>query len=117
VPSRDSFSDDSDGKGEAPSWSSSFNLAKLGGIAGRVTDRLQQISAEDVGSVLGIDQKFTQREVRFLQSIVSGEGLSHHMEDKYYQGMGLCCGFTALPGQELTPLEEMEISEIEEALR
>ena len=114
---RDSFSDNTDGKGETPSFGSSFKLAELGNIAGRVTDRLKKISAEDIGSMVGIDKKFTQREVRFLQSIMSGEGLSHHMEDKYYQGMGLCCGYAALPGQELTLLEEIEITEIETALQ
>ena len=54
--------------------------------------------------------------MKFTQSIVSGEGLSHHMEGKYYQGMGMCCGFVALAGQELKPLEELEIEEIEEAI-
>jgi hypothetical protein len=32
------------------------------------------------------------------------------MEDKYYQGMGMCCGFAALPGQELMTLEEFNAS-------
>lgn len=96
--------------------SSSFNFAKLGSIAGKVTGRLQKLSADDIASVVGIDKRFTQREMKFMQSIVSGEGLSHHMEDKYYQGMRMCCGFAALPGQELKPLEELEISEIEEAI-
>ena len=94
-------------------------MAKLGKIAEKVTGRLQRISAEDIGSIVGIDKQFTQREVKFLQSIFSGEGLSHHMEDKYYQGIGLCCGFAALPGEELKPLEELEkmkLEEIEEAL-
>ena len=104
---------------EEKSSSSSFNLAKLGNIAEKVTGRLQRISAEDIGSIVGIDKQFTQREVKFLQSIFSGEGLSHHMEDKYYQGIGLCCGFAALPGEELKPLEELEkmkLEDIEEAL-
>eukprot|EP00578_Thalassiosira_sp_NH16_P021655 CAMPEP_0181086980 /NCGR_PEP_ID=MMETSP1071-20121207/6035_1 /TAXON_ID=35127 /ORGANISM="Thalassiosira sp., Strain NH16" /LENGTH=919 /DNA_ID=CAMNT_0023168851 /DNA_START=45 /DNA_END=2804 /DNA_ORIENTATION=- len=99
--------------------SSSFNLAKLGNIAKDVTGRLKQLSAEDVASVVGIDKSFTQREMKFFQSIFSGAGLSHHMEDKYYQGMGMTCGFAALAGQELVALEElekMEIGEIEEAI-
>ena len=90
--------------------SSRFNLAKLGNIAGKVSGRLQQLSAEDVASIVGIDKQFTRREMKFIQSIFSGEGLSHHMEDKYYQGMGMCCGFAALPGQELIPLEEYALS-------
>ena len=51
---------------------------------------------------------------RFTQSIVSGEGLSHHMEDKYYQKMGMCYGFVAMTGQELKLLEKLEVSEISE---
>ena len=87
---------------------SPFNLAKLGNIAGKVTGRLQQLSAEDLASIVGIDKQFTRREMKFIQSLLSGEGLSHHMEDKYYQGMGMCCGFAALPGQELMPLGEFK---------
>jgi len=99
--------------------SSPFNLAKLGNMAEKVTGRLQQMSAEDLGSMVGIDKSFTQREMKFLKSIFSGDGLSHHMEDKYYQGMGMCSGFAALAGQELTPLEDLEnmdIGVIEEAI-
>lgn len=91
---------------------SPFNFSKLGNIAGKVTGRLQQLSAEDVASIVGIDKQFTRREIKFIQSILSGEGLSHHMEDKYYQGMGMCCGFAALPGQELMPLEEFHASSV-----
>lgn len=36
------------------------------------------------------------------------------MEDKYYQGMGMCCGYAALVGQELKPLEELDKTEIAE---
>ncbi|KAL7540939.1 hypothetical protein ACHAXR_010488 [Thalassiosira sp. AJA248-18] len=112
------FQEGKDQEGEESS-SSSFNLAKLGNIAGKVTGRLQQLSAEDLGSMVGIDKRFTQREVKFLQSIFTGEGFSHHMEDKYYQGMGMCCGFAALAGQPLVTLEElekMEVKDIEEAI-
>ena len=52
------------------------------------------------------DRGFAQREMKLLQSIFSGEGLSHHMEDKYYQGMGMCAGFAAFAGSELVTLEE-----------
>jgi hypothetical protein len=52
------------------------------------------------------DRGFAQREMKLLQSIFSGEGLSHHMEDRYYQGMGMCAGFAAFAGSELVTLEE-----------
>jgi hypothetical protein len=96
-----------------------FSFSKLGNMAEKVTGRLQKLNVEDVASIVGIDKKFTQREMKFLQSIFSGEGLAHHMEDKYYQGMGMCCGYAALAGQELRPLAELEamdVAEIEEAI-
>jgi len=114
-----SFQDGGEDSVEEEDKSSPFNLAKLGNIAEKVTGRLQQISVDDIASIAGIDKQFTQREVKFLKSIFSGEGLSHHMEDKYYQGMGLCSGFAAIPGQELTPFDELEnvkLDDIEEAL-
>lgn len=100
--------------------SSPFNFAKLGNMAKDVTCRVQQLSAEDVGSVGGIDKRFTQCEMRVFQSIFSEEGLSNHTEDSYYQGMGMCAGFAALPGVDLTSLEElenMEIGDIKNAIR
>ena len=44
---------------------------------------------------------FAQREMNLLTSIFSGEGLSHHMEDQYYLGMGRCAGYAAIAGSEL----------------
>lgn len=95
--------DDDDGN-----ETSSFSLARLGNITEKVTGRLQKITAEDITSLVGIDKNFPQREVKVFQSIFSGQGLSHHMEDKYYQGMGMCCGFVALPEQELMSLEKLQ---------
>jgi len=111
---RDSLQqDESDEENEE---SSTFNLAKLGNIAEKVTGRLQNLSAEDVASAVGIDKRFTQREMKVMQSIVTGEGLTHHLEDKYYQGMGMSAGFVAMVGQELTPLDELGQRDIEEII-
>lgn len=100
---------------------SSFSIAKLTEMTEKVTGRLQKITADDITSLVGIDKNFSQREMKFLQSIFSGRGLAHHMEDKYYQGMGMCSGFVALPEQELISLDELEkdsnaMAEIEEIL-
>jgi len=98
---------------------SMFNFNKWGDIAGKVTGRLQKMTAEDVASLIGVDKRFTQREMKVFQSIFSGAGVSHHMEDKYYQGMGMCCGYAALVGQELKPLDELDkadMAEIQEAM-
>ena len=106
-------------QGNEDEGDNAFSFSKLGNMAEKVTGRLQKINFEDITSIVGIDKKFTQREMKFLQSIFSGEGLSHHLEDKYYQGMGMCCGYAALAGQPLTPLEELEemnVAQIEEAI-
>lgn len=58
-----------------------------------------------------VDKAFAQREMKLLSSIFSGEGLSHHMEDKYYQSMGMCAGFAAFVGSELVPLEKAKRTE------
>ena len=49
---------------------------------------------------------FAQREMNLLTSIFSGEGLSHHIEDQYYLGMGKCAGFAAFAGSELVSTRE-----------
>ena len=54
------------------------------------------------------DRGFTEWEMKLLQSIFSGEGLSHHMEDKYSQGKGKYARFAAFTGSELVTLEEFK---------
>lgn len=49
---------------------------------------------------------FAQREMNLLTSIFSGEGLSHHMEDQYYLGMGKCADVAAFAGSELVSTRE-----------
>lgn len=51
--------------------------------------------------IIGIDQKFVQRESKIIQSIFSGDAISHHMEDQYYMAMGRACGFEARLGEEI----------------
>jgi hypothetical protein len=70
-------------------------------LATKIGDRMQSISPTDLTSVLGIDKKFTEREVRMIQSIMEGKALAHHMEDEYYAAMGRACGFIARVGEEL----------------
>jgi hypothetical protein len=51
--------------------------------------------------IVGIDQKFVQRESKIIQSIFNGDAISHHMEDQYYMAMGRACGFEARVGEEI----------------
>jgi Lipase (class 3) len=70
-------------------------------FATKVTDRLQTASVGDVASIVGIDQKFAEREIRMIQSLGSGVALNHHMEDSYYSSLGRASGFVARVGEEL----------------
>lgn len=102
---------------------------KIGILAGRVTDRMKTIKAEDLASIVGIDKSWTNREIRLIQSLFAGEAIQHHLEDKYYagrfclaafvccvsqnhlytilflnQGMGRASGFVTVVGEEITEL-------------
>lgn len=72
-------------------------------FASKVTNRLQAASATDIASIIGVDKKFSQREMKMIQSIAKGEALAHHMEDEYYVALGRACGFLARVGE----LEEL----------
>lgn len=74
---------------------------RMSTVAGRVTERMKQVKASDIASLVGIDQRFTDREFRLIQSLLEGKALTHHLEDEYYAGMGLACGFQARVGEEL----------------
>ena len=75
--------------------------ARLQMFASKVSDRLQTASIADVASLVGIDQKFAERELRIIQSLGSGDALNHHMEDSYYASVGRACGFLARVGEDL----------------
>lgn len=73
-----------------------------------VKGRLETFSASDLASVVGIDQQFVARESKIIQSVMSGEALSHHMEDQYYSAMGRASGFVALVGEEIEKIDVQE---------
>lgn len=81
--------------------------SKVGSAAGKMTDRLSKVSGADITSVIGIDKEFTDREVNMVKSVMSGEAISNHMEDKYYGGMGRAAGFVAKVGEEIKQMEEI----------
>lgn len=83
--------------------------SRLTSVAGKVTERIKQVNASDLASIVGIDQSFTDRELRMIQSLVQGKALAHHLEDEYYAGMGRASGFLARVGEELVELEETAV--------
>jgi len=83
---------------------------KMFSAVGKVSERMKNLKASDVASVLGIDRDYTDRELRLIQSLVQGKALAHHLEDEYYAGVGRACGFLARVGEEVVELEEEEIT-------
>jgi hypothetical protein len=61
-------------------------------LTGAVKERMGKFSAADIPSIVGIDKSFVERESKIIQTIFSGEAISHHMEDQYYLGIGRACG-------------------------
>jgi hypothetical protein len=93
-------SDDSDGS------SKNDIISRLSTIAGKVSDRVKNISASDIASIVGIDQSFTTRELRIVQSVLQGNALAHHLEDQYYAGMGRASGFVARVNEDIVELPD-----------
>jgi len=81
----------------------------LSKISNAVKDRMETFTASDLISVVGLDRNFVERESKIIQSVFSGEALSHHMEDEYYSAMGRACGFKALVGDEIQLMDESEL--------
>ena len=82
-------------------------ISRLSTMAGKVSDRVKSISASDIASIVGIDQSFTSRELRIIQSLLQGNALAHHLEDQYYAGMGRASGFVARVNEEISELPEL----------
>ena len=82
-------------------------ISRLSTMAGKVSDRVKNISASDIASIVGIDQSFTSRELRIIQSLLQGNALAHHLEDQYYAGMGRASGFVARVNEEISELPEL----------
>lgn len=79
---------------------------RLKSFASKVSTRLQSASVSDVASIVGIDQKFAERELRMIQSLGRGDSLKNHLEDSYYASVGRACGFVAQVGEELEEVLE-----------
>lgn len=86
--------------------SSENTLSKLASTAAKVTQRVQSISSSDLGSVLGLNREFTDRELKMIQALAQGKALAHHMEDEYYAGMGRAVGLKARVGEDIAELTE-----------
>jgi len=52
-----------------------------------VTGRLSGMSAGDALSMLGLDQKFVESELRLVESLAQGKAIEHHLEPSYFEAM------------------------------
>ena len=77
-------------------------------IISTISNHLKSFSASDVASIVGLNKNYTDRELKIIQSVFTGEALAHHMEDEYYQAMGRACGFMALVGKEIQSLDDIK---------
>ena len=102
----DNFTKGSNGSNEA---SKDDFKSRFSTFAGKVSDRVKSISASDIASIVGIDQSFTTRELRIVQSLLQGNALAHHLEDQYYAGMGRASGFIARLNEDVVELPEMNL--------
>lgn len=91
-----------------------FDISKTGEYASRfdaiadaVSGRLKKLSVDDLPSLVGVDKKYTAREMKIIQSLFSGQALNHHLEPDYYKALGMACGYLALVGQELQSVETL----------
>ena len=74
-------------------------------VAAQVTDRVKNIKAADLASIVGIDKEFSEREFKIIESFAKGRALANHMEDDYYSAMGRASGFKAIVGEDITPMD------------
>jgi hypothetical protein len=79
-------------------------------------ERRRSIPASTIASIQhrNAPRGFAQREVKLLQSIFSGEVLSHHKENKYYQGKGMCVGLAGVYGERVGDVGRTKMVETED---
>jgi Lipase (class 3) len=73
-------------------------------MASKWSERVKNIKASDLASIIGIDREFSEREFKIIESFAKGRALANHLEDDYYAAMGRASGFRAIVGEEITPL-------------
>lgn len=80
-------------------------FGKFSAVTSKWSERVKNLKASDLASIVGIDPEFSEREFKIIESFAKGNALANHMEDDYYAAMGRASGFKAAVGEELTPLE------------
>ena len=84
-----------------------IHTRKMLWIKGQSQDASCLVRDDNLGSRQGIHPT---QDGTAAEHILQG-GVSHHMEDKYYQGMGTCAGSAAFAGSNLVTLGEYNMME------
>jgi Lipase (class 3) len=79
-------------------------FGKFSAVTSKWSERVKNLKASDLASIVGIDREFSEREFKIIESFAKGNALANHMEDDYYAAMGRAVGLRAAVGEEITPL-------------
>mmetsp|Transcript_46903 Transcript_46903/g.77611 ORF Transcript_46903/g.77611 Transcript_46903/m.77611 type:complete len:742 (-) Transcript_46903:731-2956(-) len=60
---------------------------ELGKAGDAIATRIESMSPLEAVSVLGLDDKFVEAEVRLMEALLSGSAIVHHLEPSYFDGM------------------------------
>jgi len=52
-----------------------------------ITGKLQGMSAVDALSMLGLDKRFVESELKLVESLAQGKAIEHHLEPSYFEAM------------------------------
>lgn len=80
-------------------------FGRFSAVTSKWSERVKNLKAADLASIVGIDKEFSEREFKIIESFAKGQALANHMEDDYYAAMGRASGFKAVVGEDITPLE------------
>jgi hypothetical protein len=78
-------------------------FGKFSAVASKWGERVKNLKASDLTSIVGIDREFSEREFKIIESVAKGKALANHLEDDYYAAMGRASGFKAVVGEEIAP--------------
>lgn len=80
-------------------------FGRFSAVTSKWSERVKDLKASDLASIVGIDSEFSEREFKIIESFAKGQALANHMEDDYYAAMGRAGGFKAVVGEDITPLD------------
>ena len=81
-------------------------FGRFSSVASKWSERVKNLKASDLASIVGIDREFSEREFKIIESFATGRALANHMEDNYYAAIGRASGLKAVVGEDIAPLEQ-----------